>query len=132
MINKLTDIAAVFDALSNETRLQIFRILVEHSKDGITPTEISSLMNDFPRNTLSFHLSLMVNVGLCSSEKQGKQIFSGTIDKVEDISAIISYGVMSTPAVVIDGKVAFVGGVPSKEQVESWFSSSACSCSCCG
>lgn len=75
MINNLTDIAAVFDALSNETRLQIFRILVEHSKEGITPTEISSLMNDFPRNTLSFHLSLMTNVGLCSFEKQGKQIF---------------------------------------------------------
>lgn len=75
MTNKLTDIAAVFDALSNETRLQIFRILVEHSKDGITPTEISQILGDFPRNTLSFHLSLMSNVGLCSSEKQGKQIF---------------------------------------------------------
>ncbi len=75
MTNNLTDIAAVFDALSNETRLQIFRILVEHSQEGITPTEISSLMNDFPRNTLSFHLSLMTNVGLCSSAKRGKQIF---------------------------------------------------------
>lgn len=75
MTNNLTDIATVFDALSNDTRLQIFRILVEHSKDGITPTEISSLMNDFPRNTLSFHLSLMTNVGLCSFEKQGKLVF---------------------------------------------------------
>lgn len=55
--------------------------------------------------------------------------FSGTIEKVEDIAAIISYGVMSTPAVVIDGKVAFVGGVPSKEQVETWFMKSECSCS---
>ena len=75
MTNNLTDIAAVFDALSNETRLQIFRILVEHSKEGITPTEISQIMDDFPRNTLSFHLSLMTNVGLCSCQKQGKQIF---------------------------------------------------------
>ena len=56
--------------------------------------------------------------------------FSGTIQKVEDISEIMSYGVMSTPAVVIDGKVAFAGGVPSKEQVECWFASS-CSCGCC-
>ena len=75
MGQNLSDIAAIFDALSNETHLQIFRILVEHSKDGITPTEISALMNDFPRNTLSFHLSLMATVGLCSFEKQGKQIF---------------------------------------------------------
>ena len=56
--------------------------------------------------------------------------FSGTIEKVEDITAIISYGVMSTPAVVIDGKVAFVGGVPSKEQVENWFASSGSTCCC--
>lgn len=75
MIKELTDIAAVFDALGNESRLRIFRILVQHSKDGITPTEISRLMNELPRNTLSFHLSLMSNVGLCSSEKRGKQIF---------------------------------------------------------
>lgn len=75
MKNNLTEIAAVFDALSNETRLQIFRILVEHSHDGITPTEISQLMGDFPRNTLSFHLSLMVNAQLCSAQKLGKQIF---------------------------------------------------------
>lgn len=53
------------------------------------------------------------------------------IEKVEDIAEIISYGVMSTPAVVIDNQVAFVGGVPSKEQVESWFAPSTCSCGCC-
>lgn len=90
MTNNLTDIAAVFDALSNETRLQIFRILVEHSKEGITPTEMSSLMNDFPRNTLSFHLSLMVNVGLCSSEKQGKQIFyKPNCKKIKEITKFL-------------------------------------------
>lgn len=57
--------------------------------------------------------------------------FGGSIEKIEDISAIISYGVMSTPAVVIDGNVAFVGGIPSKEQVESWFAPSTCSCGGC-
>ncbi len=74
MNKRLTNIATVFDALSNETRLQIFRILVENSKEGITPTEISQKMNDFPRNTLSFHLTLMTNANLCSFERNGKQI----------------------------------------------------------
>lgn len=55
--------------------------------------------------------------------------FSGIVEKIEDVTAIISYGVMSTPAVVIDGKVVFVGGVPSKEQVQAWFTSlSSCCC----
>ena len=43
------------------------------------------------------------------------------VEKVEDIQAIIGYGVMSTPGVVIDGKVVHAGGLPSRTKVESWF-----------
>lgn len=43
------------------------------------------------------------------------------LDKVEDLPSIMSYGVMSTPGVVIDGKVVHAGGVPSRDKVESWF-----------
>ena len=75
MTNDLTNITTIFDALSNENRLQIFRILVKNSATGITPTDISTEMNDFPRNTLSFHLTLLTNANLCFSERQGKQIF---------------------------------------------------------
>ena len=44
-----------------------------------------------------------------------------TLEKVEDLPAIMSYGVMSTPGVVIDGVVVHAGGVPAKTKVESWF-----------
>lgn len=47
---------------------------------------------------------------------------SVTLDKVEDIRAIMGYGVMSTPGVVIDGKVVHAGGVPSRDKVEKWLS----------
>lgn len=43
-----------------------------------------------------------------------------SITKVEDIREIVSYGVMSTPAVVIDGKVVHVGSVPTGEKAEGW------------
>ena len=43
------------------------------------------------------------------------------LEKVEDMPEIISYGVMSTPGVVIDGQVVHAGGVPSRSTVESWF-----------
>ncbi|SCC93363.1 Thiol-disulfide isomerase and thioredoxins family protein (modular protein) [Thiomonas sp. X19] len=43
------------------------------------------------------------------------------VDKVEDIASIMQYGVMSTPGVVIDGKVVHAGGIPSRVQVEQWF-----------
>jgi len=45
------------------------------------------------------------------------------VDKVEDIPSIMKYGVMSTPGVVIDGKVVHSGGIPSRAQVESWIAS---------
>ena len=43
------------------------------------------------------------------------------LEKVEDLQKIMSYGVMSTPGVVIDGKVVHAGGVPARTKVESWF-----------
>lgn len=45
-----------------------------------------------------------------------------SLEKVEDIQAIVGYGVMSTPAVVIDGKVIHAGGVPGRDKVEQWLS----------
>lgn len=66
--------ALAFDALSKPVRIQIFQILVEHCDSGITPTEIARLMNGMQRNTLSFHLSLLSQAGLCKSEKKGKCI----------------------------------------------------------
>ena len=39
--------------------------------------------------------------------------------KVEDFPKIMAYGVMSTPALVIDGKVVVSGKVPSKAEVTS-------------
>jgi len=43
------------------------------------------------------------------------------LEKVEDLPSILSYGVMSTPGVVIDGVVVHAGGVPARNKVESWF-----------
>jgi small redox-active disulfide protein 2 len=43
-----------------------------------------------------------------------------TLDKVEGLREIMGYGVMSTPGVVIDGKVVHAGGVPNRGKVEQW------------
>ena len=42
------------------------------------------------------------------------------LDKVEEIKDIMSYGVMSTPGVVVDGKVVHSGGVPARDKIELW------------
>jgi small redox-active disulfide protein 2 len=48
-----------------------------------------------------------------------------TLGKVEELRAIMSYGVMSTPGVVIDGKVVHAGGVPGRDKIEKWLTASA-------
>jgi small redox-active disulfide protein 2 len=45
---------------------------------------------------------------------------SAQIEKVTNAMEIAGYGVMGTPAVVIDGEVKCVGKIPSKEDVKAW------------
>lgn len=42
------------------------------------------------------------------------------IEKVQDMAEIISYGVMSTPAVLIDDVIVHAGGVPEKVNIKQW------------
>ena len=42
------------------------------------------------------------------------------LEKVEDLKQIMSHGVMSTPGVVVDGKVVHSGGIPSRAKVDGW------------
>jgi small redox-active disulfide protein 2 len=43
-----------------------------------------------------------------------------TIEKIEDMRQIVGFGVMTTPAVVVGGKVVHKGSVPSHDQVLAW------------
>jgi small redox-active disulfide protein 2 len=43
-----------------------------------------------------------------------------TLQKVDELRDIMGYGVISTPGVVIDGKVVHAGGVPSRAKIEQW------------
>ena len=42
------------------------------------------------------------------------------IGKVDKINDIINYGVMTTPALAIDGKVVVTGRIPSKDEIKQW------------
>jgi small redox-active disulfide protein 2 len=42
------------------------------------------------------------------------------VEKITDTMEIAGYGVMGTPAVVIDGEVKSVGKIPEKEDVKTW------------
>lgn len=41
------------------------------------------------------------------------------VNKVEDIKQIMNYGIMSTPALIINEKVVVTGWVPAKSEIKS-------------
>ena len=42
------------------------------------------------------------------------------LEKVEEIREIMSFGILSTPGVVVDGQVVHSGGIPSRDKIEQW------------
>jgi small redox-active disulfide protein 2 len=43
-----------------------------------------------------------------------------TIEKVTDYAAIAGYGIVSTPGIVVDGKVVHAGGLPKPDDLARW------------
>ncbi len=60
-------------ALSQQTRLEAFRLLVRHEPAGLPAGDIARLL-DVPPNTLSTHLGILGRAGLVLSERQGRVI----------------------------------------------------------
>jgi ArsR family transcriptional regulator, arsenate/arsenite/antimonite-responsive transcriptional repressor len=75
----------LFDALSQETRLKAFRLLVQAGPDGLAAGVLSEKLGT-PHNTLSFHLSHLTNAGVISSRKAGRSvIYSADFELVRDL-----------------------------------------------
>jgi ArsR family transcriptional regulator len=71
-------------ALAQESRLEAFRLLVRSGAEGMAAGEIARTLH-IPHNTMSSHLSILVNAGLIGSRREGRSIiynidFSGTRD----------------------------------------------------
>lgn len=64
---------SAFGALSQETRLRAFKLLVEYGGSGCAACTLSNRLN-VPQNTLSFHLSHLSNAGLVHSKREGRSI----------------------------------------------------------
>jgi DNA-binding transcriptional ArsR family regulator len=62
-----------FAALSQETRLRAFRLLVQAGPEGLPAGRLSEKLG-IPHNSLSFHLSHLSRAGLVGSRRDGRSI----------------------------------------------------------
>ncbi len=78
-----------FTALAQETRLRVFKILLEYGSKGAAAGIISDRIG-IPHNTLSFHLAHLSHAGLISSQKQGRSIiYSANCSTIAELIAYL-------------------------------------------
>ena len=64
---------SAFAALSQETRLDVFRLLVKAGDGGMLSGEIGEALN-VRQNTMSTNLAILLNAGLIRNERQGRSV----------------------------------------------------------
>ncbi|MFW2586903.1 ArsR/SmtB family transcription factor [Sagittula sp. SSi028] len=62
-----------FSALAHDTRLSIFRLLVQRGPDGVPAMEVGRLL-DLKPSTVSGHLATLKRAGLVSAERQHREV----------------------------------------------------------
>jgi len=64
---------AALSALAQGTRLDVFRLLVQHEPDGVAAGDIARQLN-VPQNTMSAHLGILARAGLVRFERHSRSI----------------------------------------------------------
>lgn len=64
---------SVLSALAQQTRLEVFKLLLKHEPVGITAGVIADMVGA-PHNTISTHLAILVRAGLLRSSRDGRTI----------------------------------------------------------
>lgn len=74
-----------FAALLQETRLKVFKILIEYGSSGKAAGTISDRLG-IPHNTLSFHLSHLTQASLITACKDGRSmIYAAKVASIEEL-----------------------------------------------
>jgi DNA-binding transcriptional ArsR family regulator len=71
---KSSDAVRCLSALAQETRLSVYRLLVQQGPRGMAAGEIAAVLDLAPA-TLSFHLKELAHAGLVAARQEGRFIF---------------------------------------------------------
>jgi len=86
---KNTKAISAFLALGQETRLNVFRLIVQRGDVGLTPSEIIEKLG-IPNATLSFHLKDLVSADLLLVERQSRHlIYRPNAELVQKLSTFL-------------------------------------------
>jgi DNA-binding transcriptional ArsR family regulator len=96
---EVTDVVAALAALAQDTRLRVYRVLIEHAPEGLTAGEIAQRL-DVPPATMSFHLKELARAGLIVARQDGRFIwYRANIDAMNGLVAYLTENCCRSSAV---------------------------------
>lgn len=102
-------------ALAHESRLSIFRLLVEAGPEGLAAGAIGDKLGGIPPATLSFHLAHLARAGLVQSRQEGRfVIYSTNFANMNGLVAFLTENCCSGSAC---GPVNLARGKPTRVAV---------------
>lgn len=76
-------------ALAQDSRLEVFRLLVQAGTEGLPAGEIAARLG-IPASTLSFHVKALAHAGLVGSRQEGRFIhYSADFDAMNGLVAFL-------------------------------------------
>ncbi|MBK9243246.1 MAG: winged helix-turn-helix transcriptional regulator [Burkholderiales bacterium] len=85
---KPKNVVTALAALAQDTRLAVYRMLVQQGPSGLAAGEIASRL-DIPPATLSFHLKELAQAGLATSRQQGRFVYYAA--NFEAMNALVAF-----------------------------------------
>ena len=86
---KISDAVNSLAALAQDTRLNIFRMLVRHAPEGLPAGQIAGKLQ-LPGPTLSFHLNVLAAAELVRPHKNGRSIrYSPNLDSLNQLTQFL-------------------------------------------
>jgi ArsR family transcriptional regulator, arsenate/arsenite/antimonite-responsive transcriptional repressor len=88
---EIKDAVKALGALAQESRLTVFRMLVEAGPEGMSPGVIGERTR-IPAATLSFHLKELASAGLISSRPEGRYIlYAPRVDQMAELLDFLTH-----------------------------------------
>lgn len=87
-IMEKSDVIDALGALAQESRLDVFRLLVQTGEEGLQPSQIGERLG-VPANTLSFHLKELKHAGLVTFRREGRALFY--VAEYDAMNALLAY-----------------------------------------